>query len=91
MYAAHAEREQRLELDAFLVAVVAQEAERGAFRAAQARPHARRDRAREMLDLVVDAPRRVAGTDHVEDGLTADDAIAVRARSRGNACSDPRS
>ena len=64
--AAHAEREQRLELDALLGAVVAQQPQRRALRAPQARrpPHVVRPCPRDArCAAVVGAPRRVAVAD----------------------------
>src|SRR4029450_8048505 len=76
--AAHAEGEQWFELDAFLASVVAEHAQRCAFRPAHAaRPSHFGNRPGEVFDARVVVPRRIGRTDDVEQRLTADDAVAV--------------
>src|SRR5438105_1427455 len=78
---AHPERQQRLELDAFLAAVVTEQAQRRAFGAPQPLgPTHFVHRCREVVDtrLGVGAEHGFALPDEVEHRLAADEAIAVR-------------
>ena len=79
--AAHPEGQQRFEVDAFLGAVVAHEAQRRTLRSSKAwSPVHVGDGSGEMFDPGgggVGTPGRVVLADDLQHGLTADEAVAV--------------
>src|SRR5205823_4597477 len=77
---AHAERDQRLELDVLLGVIVADQSQCRTLRPAQSRrPTHLVRRARKMTDALVGVPRGITIADDVEDGLASDPTITVGA------------